>query len=91
MLNQHPAGFPMHATSCLHHPQPLGTLFSSRREAYGLVQVIRMLRVRPGDIGQVEAFQSMHKLAKQDNFGHMFRSPSLWEDMVKTITLCNCG
>ena len=50
-----------------------------------------MLRLRPSDIDQVEAFQSMHTEAKQDNFGYMFRSPSLWEDMVKSITLCNCG
>ena len=56
-----------------------------------MVQVVRMLRLRPGDIDQIEAFQSMHEDAKQENFGHMFRSPSLWEDMVKTITLCNCG
>lgn len=54
-------------------------------------QVVRMLRLRPGDIDQVAAFQSMHKDARQENFGYMFRSPSLWEDMIKSITLCNCG
>ncbi|CAK0787968.1 hypothetical protein CVIRNUC_011190 [Coccomyxa viridis] len=53
--------------------------------------VTRMLRLRPGDIEQVAAFQSMHEEARQENFGYMFRSPSLWEDMVKSITLCNCG
>ena len=56
-----------------------------------MVQVVRILRMRPRDINQIGAFQSMHKNARQDNFGHMFRSPSLWEDMVKSITLCNCG
>lgn len=56
-----------------------------------MVQVVRMFRMRPSDINQIGAFQSMHKNARQDNFGHMFRSPSLWEDMVKSITLCNCG
>ena len=50
-----------------------------------------MLRLRPSDIDQVEAFQSMHEEAQQGNFGYMFRSPTLWEDMVKSITLCNCG
>ena len=56
-----------------------------------VLQVTRMLRLRPGDIEQVAAFQSMHEEARQENFGYMFRSPSLWEDMVKSITLCNCG
>ena len=50
-----------------------------------------MLRLRSHDIDQIRAFQDMHEEAQQENFGHMFRSPTLWEDMVKTITLCNCG
>ena len=54
-------------------------------------QVVRMLRLRPGDINQVAAFQSIHEDARQEKFGYMFRSPSLWEDMIKSITLCNCG
>ena len=56
-----------------------------------VAQVVRMLRLGPSDIDQIRAFQSMHEEAQQENFGHMFRSPTLWEDMVKTITLCNCG
>lgn len=50
-----------------------------------------MLRLRPSDVDQIEAFQSMHEEARQESFGYMFRSPTLWEDMVKSITLCNCG
>ncbi len=59
--------------------------------SHDAVQVIRMLRLRPADTEQIKAFQSMHEEAQQESFGHMFRSPTLWEDMVKSITLCNCG
>lgn len=54
-------------------------------------QVVRMLRLTSADIEVVTALQAMHAEAKADNYGHMFRSPTLWEDMVKSITLCNCG
>ncbi|CAL8467324.1 g6861 [Coccomyxa elongata] len=54
-------------------------------------QVVRMLSLAPGDVQVVSELQAMHPEAKADNFGHMFRSPSMWEDMVKSITLCNCG
>lgn len=50
-----------------------------------------MLRLTEADMEVVAALQSMHAGARADNFGHMFRSPTLWEDMVKSITLCNCG
>jgi hypothetical protein len=50
-----------------------------------------MLSLAPADVQIVAALHSMHAEAKANNFGHMFRSPSLWEDMVKSITLCNCG
>lgn len=59
--------------------------------ALSMLQVIRMLRLAPGDIDQITAFQAMHEDARRENFGCMFRSPTLWEDMVKSITLCNCG
>lgn len=54
-------------------------------------QVVRMLRLTDADVAVVRALQDMHTGAKADNYGHMFRSPTLWEDMVKSITLCNCG
>jgi hypothetical protein len=50
-----------------------------------------MLRLTEPDVEVVKSLQDMHPGAKAENFGHMFRSPSLWEDMVKSITLCNCG
>lgn len=34
-------------------------------------------------------WRRVHKLAKKRRFDRMFRSPSLFEDMVKTITSCN--
>ncbi|OEH74765.1 hypothetical protein cyc_00222 [Cyclospora cayetanensis] len=37
----------------------------------------------------IEAFWAMHPAAKERKFGHLFRSPTIWEDMVKTITICN--
>lgn len=54
-------------------------------------QVVRMLSLAPADVQVVSRLQAMHPQAKADNFGHMFRSPTMWEDMVKSITLCNCG
>lgn len=38
----------------------------------------------------VKEFQKMHKGAKERGFGRMFRSPTLFEDMVKCMLLCNC-
>ncbi|GAQ89794.1 hypothetical protein KFL_005630070 [Klebsormidium nitens] len=54
-------------------------------------QVRRMLRLLPEDSAAVAAFQNMHPGAKAAGFGRLFRSPTLWEDMVKTQLLCNCG
>ncbi len=54
-------------------------------------QVVRMLSLAPHYVQVVSELQAMHPEAKADNFGHMFRSPTMWEDMVKSITLCNCG
>ena len=54
-------------------------------------QVVRMLRLAEADLEAVAAFQVMHKSAAAEGFGHLLRSPSMWEDAVKSITLCNCG
>ena len=50
-----------------------------------------MLRLTEADVQTVDAFQGRHAEAKKDGFGHLLRSPTLWEDLVKSITLCNCG
>lgn len=48
-------------------------------------QVSRMLRMDEC----FKAFHQIHKPAKRRNFACIFRSPTLFEDVVKTITSCN--
>ncbi|KAL9690204.1 hypothetical protein QQ045_010601 [Rhodiola kirilowii] len=55
-----------------------------------LEQVQRMLRISEEDEDDVRAFQQLHPLAKQSGFGRIIRSPSLFEDVVKSILLCGC-
>ncbi|KAJ1696801.1 hypothetical protein LUZ63_005313 [Rhynchospora breviuscula] len=55
-----------------------------------LGQVRRMLRISEGDDRVVLEFHKLHDMAKKKGFGRIFRSPSLFEDMVKCILLCNC-
>ncbi|XP_037488819.1 uncharacterized protein LOC119367401 [Triticum dicoccoides] len=55
-----------------------------------LEQVRRMLRLSEEDSRVVAEFQAMHAAAREAGFGRIFRSPKLFEDMVKCILLCNC-
>ncbi|CAA7388518.1 unnamed protein product [Spirodela intermedia] len=55
-----------------------------------LAQVRRMLRISEADDRAVREFHKVHRVAKERGFGRVFRSPSLFEDMVKCILLCNC-
>ncbi|KAK4605634.1 hypothetical protein RGQ29_000083 [Quercus rubra] len=55
-----------------------------------LKQVGRMLRISEGDERNVREFQNMHPEAKKRGFGRLFRSPTLFEDAVKSILLCHC-
>uniref|UniRef100_A0ACD5YXT9 Uncharacterized protein n=1 Tax=Avena sativa TaxID=4498 RepID=A0ACD5YXT9_AVESA len=55
-----------------------------------LEQVRRMLRLSAEDDRVVAEFQAMHADAREAGFGRIFRSPTLFEDMVKCILLCNC-
>ncbi|TVU37437.1 hypothetical protein EJB05_10751, partial [Eragrostis curvula] len=55
-----------------------------------LEQVRRMLRLSEEDERAVGEFQAMHAAAREAGFGRIFRSPTLFEDMVKCILLCNC-
>lgn len=50
-----------------------------------------MLRLSEEDKAAVEGFQKLHKAAKKEGFGRLLRSPTVWEDLVKCILLCNCG
>lgn len=54
----------------------------------GMTQVIRMLRLSSQ---HVPRYQQLDVKAKQEGFGTVFRSPTVWEDLVKSILLCNCG
>lgn len=55
-------------------------------------QIVRMLRLRDEDTVTAKVFAKGNAdLAKGIEVGRLFRSPDLFEDLVKTITLCNCG
>ncbi|ERN14505.1 uncharacterized protein LOC18442764 isoform X1 [Amborella trichopoda] len=59
-------------------------------QQYLLAQVARMLRISEEDDLKVNKFHEMYPVAKETGFGRVFRSPTLFEDMVKSILLCNC-
>jgi 3-methyladenine DNA glycosylase/8-oxoguanine DNA glycosylase len=48
-------------------------------------QVVRMLRTDD----DMADWYTLHRTAKRRGFGRLFRSPTLFEDMIKTITSCN--
>lgn len=48
-------------------------------------QVTRMLRIDE----DLTAWWRLSRKAKREGFGRLFRSPTLFEDVVKTITTCN--
>ncbi|KAI4304995.1 hypothetical protein L6164_028387 [Bauhinia variegata] len=53
-----------------------------------LKQVTRMLRMSNKDVKTVEEFQKLYPEAKESGFGRLFRSPCLFEDIVKSMLLC---
>ncbi|BBH02580.1 hypothetical protein Prudu_013196 [Prunus dulcis] len=55
-----------------------------------LNQVARMLRISERDEMDVREYQKVHPEAKEKGFGRVFRSPTLFEDLVKCLLLCNC-
>ncbi|PFH35723.1 hypothetical protein BESB_053740 [Besnoitia besnoiti] len=54
-----------------------------------LSQVRRMCRLSETDWRHAQAFWRLHPEAAERGFGLLFRSPTLWEDIVKTVTICN--
>ena len=56
-----------------------------------LLQLERMLSLAPKDAEVAQGFARVHPEGKAAGFGFMFRSPCLWEDVCKSITLCNCA
>lgn len=69
-----------------------GELPSSDTEEADIVgQISRMCRLDVSAFRgySIEQFWRLHPAAKARGFGYLFRSPTVWEDMVKTITICN--
>ncbi|KAF7842842.1 uncharacterized protein G2W53_005140 [Senna tora] len=60
---------------------------SSQQEHALLGQVSRMLRLSETEEKAVREFRSM---SSYGDCGRVFRSPTLFEDMIKCILLCNC-
>ncbi|KAK9085624.1 hypothetical protein Sjap_026035 [Stephania japonica] len=63
---------------------------SEQDQNHLLSQVARMLRISEMEEKKVREFHRMHNAAKNRGFSRVFRSPTLFEDMVKSILLCNC-
>ncbi|KVH88543.1 DNA glycosylase [Cynara cardunculus var. scolymus] len=49
-----------------------------------------MLRLSKEDEKQVKEFHRLHEEAAKRGFGRLFRNPSLFEDVVKSLLLCGC-
>ncbi|XP_051151966.1 uncharacterized protein LOC127265960 isoform X2 [Andrographis paniculata] len=66
------------------HLRVLGTRSLSPPQRRSLqVQVRRMLRLSEEESWRVKEFHELHQEAKGRGFGRLFRSPTLFEDMVK--------
>ncbi|KAL6547728.1 hypothetical protein OROHE_009433 [Orobanche hederae] len=63
---------------------------SPQQLQYLLGQVRRMLRLSEEEGRMLLEFHKVHGEAKERGFGRVFRSPTLFEDMVKCMLLCNC-
>ena len=50
-----------------------------------------MLRLSHQEQQHAQDFQQLHLDARREAFGTLFRSPTVWEDLLKSILLCNCG
>lgn len=75
----------------VHIPAKIGQLCAADELALK-EQVVRMLRLFEADADVARRFAALcPDLATGGPVGRLFRSPSLFEDLVKTVTLCNCG
>ncbi|KAF3440646.1 hypothetical protein FNV43_RR18930 [Rhamnella rubrinervis] len=92
---------PPHRPQCLHLHVYASTILSlsAENEQALLAQVSRMLRLTETDERVSTEFRQLYERcmeAPESNSmsspicGRVFRSPSLFEDMVKCILLCNC-
>ncbi|XP_020585838.1 uncharacterized protein LOC110028359 [Phalaenopsis equestris] len=81
------------------HPRPSGPVavsvpgtssLSFEDEQALLDQVRRMLRMSDDSDRFIQEFHRIHAGCRERGLGRIFRSPTLFEDMVKCILLCNC-
>ncbi|GFP95052.1 hypothetical protein PHJA_001649600 [Phtheirospermum japonicum] len=81
---------PSHSIHAL-HLRVFGTRAISPQQQQSLLsQVRRMLRLSEEENERVIEFHKVHEEAKEMGFGRMFRSPTLFEDIIKCMLLCNC-
>ncbi|KAJ0009810.1 hypothetical protein Pint_32835 [Pistacia integerrima] len=77
------------------HKTPSGSLSKHQQDAL-VRQVVRMLRLLQSDERNVKEFKRVASGVGEgcdfvkDFSGRVFRSPTLFEDMVKCMLLCNC-
>ncbi|KAM7509744.1 hypothetical protein LguiB_008619 [Lonicera macranthoides] len=70
----------------LHRHRPV-----SSSDCQAVLFLRRMLRISSKDENDVIEFQKMYPEAKTRGFGRLFRSPTLFEDTIKSLLLCACG
>ncbi|KAI3448396.1 hypothetical protein Pfo_005061 [Paulownia fortunei] len=81
---------PPHSDHTL-HLRVFGTdALSPQQQQSLLSQVRRMLRLSEEENRMVIEFHKVHEEAKGRGFGRVFRSPTLFEDIIKCMLLCNC-
>ncbi|KAH0698543.1 hypothetical protein KY284_012758 [Solanum tuberosum] len=66
------------------------TILSSKDEGAIQSQVKRMLRLSDKDEQDVTYFHKLHPHAEAKGFGRLFRSPTLFEDVAKSLLLRFC-
>ncbi|KAK6645832.1 hypothetical protein PHAVU_L001673, partial [Phaseolus vulgaris] len=60
----------------------------SLEDQQAILALSRMLRISDEDENTVIEFQKLYPEAKEEGFGRIFRSPSIFEDAVKSLLLC---
>ena len=82
------------ATLVIHQPEGVGAelrvrsdrTLSRRERAQATAQIARMLRLDDGGVAEFHRVDPRWKAAGR---GRLFRSPTFFEDVVKTVTSCN--
>ncbi|XP_020537021.1 uncharacterized protein LOC105639414 isoform X2 [Jatropha curcas] len=89
----HPSNLPHSLLVRVHGTR---SLTPQNRESL-VTQVLRMLRLSDADEMNIREFRKIIAMGEGEEFdwmkgfsGRVFRSPTLFEDMVKCILLCNC-